>query len=50
MELKRRVAGGAVYDALIAESAARAGADSIVTLNPRHFERVAPEGLLVVEP
>ncbi len=45
-----QITGGAVYDALIAESARRAGADGIVTLNRKHFERVAPEGLEVVEP
>jgi len=44
------ITGGTVYDALIAESAFRAGADGIVTLNLKHFERLAPEGLEVVEP
>lgn len=42
--------GGTVYDALIAEVALRAGAIKLLTLNRRHFERVAPEGLAIVEP
>jgi len=44
------VAGGAVYDAEIAEAAYRAGARRLLTLNRRHFERLAPEGLEIVEP
>lgn len=44
------VAGGAVYDAAIAESALQGGADEILTLNARDFERVAPVGLTVVSP
>jgi predicted nucleic acid-binding protein len=44
------VAGGAVYDALIIRSALAAGADRILTLNPRHFQRLAPAGLRVLEP
>ena len=46
----RTVTGGAVYDAAIAETAAKAGADSILTLNRKHFERVKPDGLAIVEP
>lgn len=46
----RDIAGGAVYDAWIAESAARAGAASILTLNRQHFDRLIPEGLAVIEP
>jgi predicted nucleic acid-binding protein len=46
----RAVAGGAVYDALIAEVAFRAGARLLLTLNRQHFERLAPEGLAVAEP
>lgn len=38
------IAGGAVYDALIARAAARANADALVTLNPKHFLRVWPGG------
>ena len=44
------MAGGAVYDAEIAEAAYRAGARRLLTLNRRHFERLAPEGLEIVEP
>jgi len=44
------VTGGAVYDAVIAESAFRAGARSLLTLNRQHFERVAPDGLEILEP
>lgn len=46
----RAVAGGAVYDALIAEVAFGAGARRLLTLNPRHFARIAPDALEVVEP
>ena len=38
------VAGGAVYDALIAKAADLAGVDHLVTLNPKDFRRVWPEG------
>jgi len=44
------VAGGAVYDAEIAATAMRAGAGRLLTLNARHFRRLAPEGLEVIEP
>lgn len=46
----RAITGGAVYDALIAEVASRAGARSLLTLNRQHFERLAPQGLEIVEP
>ena len=46
----RGISGGAVYDALIANAAYRAGASVLVTLNTKHFERVAPEGLEIIEP
>jgi predicted nucleic acid-binding protein len=36
--------GGSVYDALIARAAQKAEADILLTLNPRHFARVWPEG------
>jgi len=42
------ITGGSVYDAVIAEAAHRAGAKRLLTLNVRHFERVAPEGMDVV--
>jgi predicted nucleic acid-binding protein len=38
------VSGGAVYDALIARAAAKANADLLLTLNPKHFLRVWPSG------
>jgi len=36
------ISGGATYDALILQAAAKAGADQIVTLNDSDFRRVAP--------
>jgi predicted nucleic acid-binding protein len=41
--------GGRTYDALIAEQAATAGADILLTLTPRHFEP-PPAGVTVIEP
>jgi predicted nucleic acid-binding protein len=46
----RSVAGGAVYDALIVESALRVGARELVTWNVSHFERVARGRLVVRTP
>jgi len=46
---KAEISGGTVYDASIAEAAHRAGARKILTLNGRHFERVAPEGVEIVD-
>lgn len=43
------VAGGAVYDALIARAAAKADVDLLLTLNPKHFLRVWPAGAERVE-
>lgn len=43
------IAGGSVYDALIAVCARKARADVILTWNRRHFERVA-EGIDVASP
>jgi predicted nucleic acid-binding protein len=43
------VGGGRVYDAIIAESARRAGARALLTFNPRHFEP-APAGIEIVVP
>jgi predicted nucleic acid-binding protein len=37
---ERSLPGGVVYDALIAQAALKAGADRLVTLNPRDFQRV----------
>jgi hypothetical protein len=41
--------GGRTYDALIAEQIGVAGADVLLTLNPRHFEP-PPAGVTIVEP
>jgi len=38
------VAGGAVYDGLIARAAEKAAAERLLTLNVEHFRRVWPEG------
>lgn len=38
------LAGGVVYDALIARAAEKAGVKRLVTLNERHFRRAWPEG------
>lgn len=40
---RRGLAGGVVYDALIAGAAVKGGAELIVTLNPGDFRRVTPE-------
>ena len=45
-----QVAGGAVYDARIVAAAIKGGATRILTLNSRHFSRLAPDGLAVVVP
>jgi predicted nucleic acid-binding protein len=42
------VAGGAVYDGLIAKAAERAQADRLLTLNVDHFRRVWPEGSALI--
>jgi len=42
--------GGKVYDAVIAEAAARSGASLLLTWNVRDFASVAPPGLEVREP
>jgi predicted nucleic acid-binding protein len=47
---ERDISGGAVYDAVIAEAAVRAGASILLTLNRRDFERIAPPGLEIVQP
>lgn len=38
------LAGGVIYDALIARAADNAGVDRLVTLNEPHFRRAWPEG------
>jgi predicted nucleic acid-binding protein len=40
--------GGVVYDALLARAAHKARADRLLTLNPRDFLRVWPEGAGIV--
>jgi len=45
-----QIAGGAVYDARIVAAAVKGGASRILTLNARHFTRLAPDGLAVVVP
>ena len=45
------LSGGVVYDALAARVAARARAEKLLTLNPRDFRRVWPEGdAIICEP
>lgn len=39
----RAIGGGPTYDALIAAVARKAQVDVLLTLNPRHFQRVAPD-------
>jgi predicted nucleic acid-binding protein len=37
-----KLAGGAIYDALLLHAAAKAGVDQVVTLNAHDFRRVYP--------
>lgn len=46
---KQAIAGGRTYDAVIAECARKARAETLLTLNPRHFDP-APEGVSVIDP
>jgi predicted nucleic acid-binding protein len=46
---RQGVAGGRVYDAMIAECASKAGATALLTFNPRHFE-LPPNGVAIVVP
>ncbi len=39
------IQGGTIYDALLLRCAAKTGADEVLTLNPRHFQAVAPENV-----
>ena len=43
------IRGGRTYDALIAACAERAGAQTLLTFNPRHFDP-PPKGVVVIEP
>ena len=45
---RQGLAGGVVYDALIAAAVLAAGAECILTLNPGDFRRVLPAGTLDV--
>ena len=42
----QQISGGTIYDALIAQSAIKAGADQLITLNVADFKKVTPEKLL----
>lgn len=46
----RKISGGTVYDALIVKAAEVGQARKLVTLNPRHFERIVSSDLEVVIP
>jgi predicted nucleic acid-binding protein len=43
------IGGGRTYDAAIAACAGQAGAEALLTFNPRHFDPPS-NGLLIVEP
>ncbi len=45
---QRGLAGGIVYDALIAAAARKSGVERLITLNPDDFERAWPEGSRLV--
>jgi predicted nucleic acid-binding protein len=45
---KRGIAGGRVYDALIAACATKAGASTLLTFNARHFDFATKELAIVV--
>ncbi len=38
-----KLTGGGIFDALIAQAALKAGADVLLTLNPKHFVRLGNE-------
>lgn len=42
------LSGGAIYDVLIARAAIKAGADRLVTLNARHFNRLGDDVATIV--
>lgn len=46
----RGIAGGQVYDAVIAECAVQAGVDVLLTLNERHFQDLGRDRLKLVVP
>ena len=41
--------GGVIYDALLAKCAEKSGADLLLTLNPKDFIRVWPEGVGLIK-
>jgi predicted nucleic acid-binding protein len=43
------IGGGRIYDAIIAESARRGRATTLLTFNPRHFDP-PPAGVAIVVP
>ena len=45
-----QVMGRATYDSQIIACAVRGGADRILTLNGRDFERLKPDGLRIINP
>jgi len=47
---KEGIAGGRTYDAIIAECALKAKADSLLTFNPNHFAHIEPAGVRIVVP
>lgn len=47
---KDGIGGGTVYDAEIVACAQEAGAQQILTLNRRHFERLVPDRIRVLPP
>lgn len=47
---ERQVGGGKIYDAVVAQTMARAGASVLLTWNVRDFVAVAPHGLEIRTP
>jgi predicted nucleic acid-binding protein len=48
--LRDGIAGGPIYDAVIAACARAANASTLLTFNERHFARFAGDGLAIVVP
>ena len=48
--VERDVSGGTTYDGVILQCARRAGADRLYTFNIRHFSRLDPEGIDIIDP
>ena len=47
--VRLNIAGGGIYDALIAEAALKANVDSLLTFNARHFIRLGTEVAQLVQ-